>query len=168
MFQKREVHFVGGAKPADLWPKVWDWWSRQGFQLSQSGPTSLRGTSYYSNIGLRREFWLILSEAAGGTNVDLSLNAQITDEGLVVGAVSAVVFWPVAVVGGALSYSEYETDARNLMIAFWQFLYAPAASPGTAVPGPTAVPPPCSGCGAAMLPDWKVCPYCGRARSSST
>ncbi len=167
MFQKREVHFVGGAKPADLWPKVWDWWSRQGFQLSQSGPTSLRGTSYYSNIGLRREFWLILSEAAGGTNVDLSLNAQITDEGLVVGAVSAVVFWPVAVVGGALSYSEYETDARNLMIAFWQFLYAPAASPGTAVPGPTAVPPPCSGCGAAMLPDWKVCPYCGRARSSS-
>ncbi len=168
MFQKREVHFVGGSKPAELWPKVWDWWARQGFQLSQSGPTSVRGTSYYSNIGLRREFWLILSEATGGTNVDLSVNAQITDEGLVVGAVSAVVFWPVAVVGGALSYSEYETDARNLMIAFWQFLYAPATSTGAAPSGPNAVPPPCAGCGAAMLPDWKVCPYCGRARSAST
>ena len=168
MFQKREVHFVAGAKPTDLWPKVWDWWSRSGFQLAQSGPTSMRGTSYYSNIGLRREFWLILSDAAGGTNVDLSLNAQITDEGLVVGAVSAVVFWPVAVVGGALSYSEYETDARNLMIAFWQFLYAPASPSGTATPGPTTVPPPCAGCGAALLPDWKVCPYSGRARPGPT
>ncbi len=168
MFQKREVHFVPGARAAELWPKVWDWWSRQGFQLSQSGPTSMRGTSFYSNIGLRREFWLVLSEAPNGANVDLSLDAQITDEGLVVGAVSAVVFWPVAVVGGALSYSEYETDARNLMIAFWQFLYAAPAAPGVAASGPTTVPPPCAGCGAAMLPDWKVCPYCGRARPNPT
>ena len=168
MFQQREVHFVAGAKAADLWPKVWDWWSRQGFQLSQSSPTSLRGTSYYSKIGLRREVWLILSDAAGGSNVDLTLNAQITDEGLVAGAVSAVIFWPVAVVGGALSYSEYGTDARNLMIAFWQFLYAPSGSAGSGVPGPTTVPPPCAGCGAALLPDWKVCPYCGRARPDAT
>ncbi len=166
MFQKREVHFVAGMKPAELWPKVWDWWSRQGFQLAQTGPTAMRGTSFYSNIGLRREFWLVLSEAAGGCNVDLSLNAQITDEGLVVGAVSTVVFWPVAVVGGALSYSEYETDARNLMIAFWQSVYASPS--GAAVSGPTAVPPPCAGCGAALLPDWKVCPYCGRPRSTPT
>jgi hypothetical protein len=166
MFQKREMHFVAGVKPADLWPRVWDWWARAGFQLSQSGPTSLRGTSFYSNIGLRREFWLILSDAAGGSNVDLSLNAQITDEGLVVGAVSAVVFWPVAVVGGALSYSEYETDARNLMIAFWQFLYAPTTPAGAAAQGSASVPPPCAGCGSALLPDWKVCPYCGRARPS--
>ena len=155
-----------GARAAELWPKVWDWWSRQGFQLSQSGPTSMRGTSFYSNIGLRREFWLVLSEAPNGANVDLSLDAQITDEGLVVGAVSAVVFWPVAVVGGALSYSEYETDARNLMLAFWQYVYSLGAPPGTPPPRIPEVPTPCAGCGAAMLPDWKVCPYCGRARAT--
>ncbi|HII41233.1 MAG TPA: zinc ribbon domain-containing protein [Thermoplasmata archaeon] len=168
MFQKREVHFVPGMKPADLWPKVWDWWSRQGFQLTQTAPTSLSGTSFYSRIGLRRELWLVLSEAPNGCNADLALNAQVTDEGLVLGAVSAVVFLPVAVVGGAISYSEYETDARNLMLAFWQYVYSLGAPLGTPPPQVPEVPTPCAGCGSAMLPDWKVCPYCGRARSSPT
>jgi hypothetical protein len=168
MFQKREVHFVPGQKPADLWPRLWDWWSRQGFQLTQTAPHSLSGASFYSRIGLRREVWLVLSDAPNGCNADLSLNAQITDEGLVLGAVSAVVFLPVAVVGGAVSYSEYETDARNLMIAFWQHVYSLAAPPGTPPPQVPEIPTPCAGCGAAMLPDWKVCPYCGRARSGTT
>ncbi len=167
MFQKREVHFVPGQKAPDLWPKVWDWWSRQGFHLAQTAPTSLSGTSFYSRIGLRRELWLVLSDAPNGCNADLSLNAQITDEGLVLGAVSAVIFLPVAVVGGAVSYSEYETDARNLMMAFWQYVYAATAPPGTPPPAIPEVPTPCAGCGAAMLPDWKNCPYCGRARSAT-
>jgi len=168
MFQKREVHFVPGLKPADLWPKAWDWWSRQGFQLAQTAPNSLSGASFYSRIGLRRELWLVLTDAPNGCNADLALNAQITDEGLVLGAVSAVLFLPVAVVGGAVSYSEYETDARNLMLAFWQYVYSLGAPPGTPPPRIPEVPTPCTGCGAAMLPDWKVCPYCGRARSSPT
>ena len=168
MFQKREVHFAANVKPGDLWPKVWDWWGRQGFQLAQSAPHSLHGTSFYSRIGLRRELWLVLSDAPNGTNVDLSLNAQITDEGLIAGAVSAVIFWPVAVVGGAVSYSDYESDSANLMMAFWQFLGSfstAGAAPGTAAP---EVPARCAGCGAGMLPDWKVCPYCGRAKSAPT
>jgi hypothetical protein len=165
MFQKREVHFAASTKPADLWPKVWDWWARQGFQLAQTAPTSLHGTSFSSHIGLRRELWLVLSDAQNGTNVDLSLNAQITDEGLVVGAVSAVLFWPVAVVGGAVSYSDYETDSGNLMMAFWQFLYSAAAPAGAPHPPAPETPTPCAGCGAGLLPDWKVCPYCGRAKS---
>ena len=167
MFQKREVHFAANAKAADLWPKVWDWWARQGFQLAQSAPTSLHGTSYYSRIGLRREVWLILSDAAGGTNVDLSVNAQITDQGLVAGAVSTLLFWPVAVVGGAVSYSDYETDSTNLMMAFWQFVNVAASPPGAAAAPAPEVPARCVGCGAGLLPDWKVCPYCGRAKSGT-
>lgn len=167
MLQKREVHFVAGSRLADLWPKVWEWWSRQGFQLTKTGPSSIHGTSFYSRIGLRREFWLVLSDAANGSNVDLSLDAQITDEGLVLGAVSAVVFWPVAVVGGAVSYSEYETDARNLMLAFWQYLDSIGAPAGARPSVAPQVPSPCPGCGAALLPDWKVCPYCGRRLSGT-
>lgn len=165
MFQKREVHFAPNIKPAELWPKVWDWWGRAGFQLSQSGPTSLHGTSFYSRIGLRREVWLVLSDAQNGTNADLSLNAQITDEGLIAGAVSAVLFWPVAVVGGAVSYSDYETDSGNLMNAFWQFLSSASAPAGAPIPPAPEAPVRCAGCGAGLLPDWKVCPYCGRAKT---
>ncbi len=164
MFQKREARLAPNVKAADLWPKAWDWWGRQGFQLAQTGPYSFHGTSFHSHLGLRREVWLVLSDAAGGTNVDLSLNAQITDEGLVGGAVAAVLLWPVAVVGGAVSYSDYETDSNHLMMAFWQFVNAAGAPPGTPQAQAPAAPVPCAGCGAGMLPDWKVCPYCGRAK----
>ncbi len=92
--------------------------------------------------------------------MDLAFNAQITDEGLIAGAVTAVFLLPVAVLGGAVSYTEYETDAQNMMLAFWQFLGAsPASGPVSSAP---PMPPACKGCGSALLPDWKVCPYCGR------
>jgi len=111
---------------------------------------------------LRREFDLILDDVSGGLNVDLTFRAQITDEGLIAGAVAAVFLLPVAVLGGAVSYSEYETDGQTLIVAFWQFLSVPS---GAATDRPTsAMPAKCTGCGAALLPDWKVCPYCGRTR----
>lgn len=163
MFEKREVRSFPGARREDLWPKVWDWWSRQGFHLTQTGPYRFHGASYYSRIGLRREFDLIVDDVQGGTGIDLMFTARITDEGVVGGAVAALVFLPVAVVGGAISYSEYETDASNLMAAFWQYVHGVT---GSAPIGPLPqLPLPCSGCGAAMLPDWKVCPYCGRPRT---
>ncbi len=163
MFEKREVRFFAGNRRDDLWTKSWDWWARQGFHVTQTGPYRSHGSSYYARIGLRREFDLILDEATGGCNIDLSFYAQLTDEGMIAGAVTAVLLLPVAVLGGAVSYSEYETDARNLMLAFWQFL---ASSPGGPGPTPATMPPPCKGCGSALLPDWKVCPYCGRGRES--
>lgn len=162
MFEKREARFFAGTRRDDLWTKSWDWWARQGFHLTQTGPYRFHGSSYYARIGLRREFDLILDEASGGCNIDLSLNAQLTDEGMIAGAVTAVILLPVAVLGGAVSYSEYQTDARNVMLAFWQFL----SSPGSSGPSAAAMPPPCKDCGSALLPDWKVCPYCGRSRAS--
>ncbi len=162
MFEKREVRFFPGVRREDVWTRAWDWWGRQGFQLTQTGPYRFHGSSHYARIGLRREFVLILDEASGGTNVDLTFSASITEEGLVVGAVAAVVLLPVAVLGGAVSYSEYETDSRNLILAFWQFLSSQPGAPSVGATPP--MPPPCTGCGSALLPDWKVCPYCGRAR----
>jgi hypothetical protein len=134
--------------------------------LSQTGPYRFHGSSYYSKIGLRRELDLIIDTIPGGSNVDLRFNAQITDEGLLAGAVTTVIFLPVAVLGGALSYTEYETDAQNLISAFWQQMVPATARAGGPVPSSMpSVPPPCQGCGAALLPDWRVCPYCGRHRS---
>lgn len=162
MFEKREVRFFPGLRRDDAWAKAWDWWGRQGFRLTKTGPYRFHGSSFYARIGLRREFDAILDEADGGTNVDLSFNAQLTDEGLIAGAVTAALLLPIAVLGGALSYSEYETDARNLILAFWQFL---SDAPVSATKRRTsAIPPPCKGCGAALLPDWNVCPHCGRKR----
>lgn len=164
MFEKREVRFVEGVSRDDIWAKAWDWWTRQGFALTKTGPYRCHGASFYARIGLRREFDLILDEANGGCTVDLTFRAVLTEEGLIAGAVTAVVLWPIAVLGGAVSYSEYEADARNLLLAFWQFV---ATGPGArSTSPPPAMPPPCKGCGSALLPDWKVCPYCGRAKDA--
>ena len=166
MFEKREVRVVPGIRRETLWPKAWDWWARAGFHLAQSGPYRLVGSSFYSRIGLKRDIELSLDDVSGGCSVDLRVNAQVTDEGVVLGGISAIVFWPVAVVGGAVSYTQYEDDARNLMSAFWQYAYALTAPGASMSAGTPAVPPPCTGCGAALLPDWKVCPYCGRASAN--
>ena len=164
LFDKREVRSFTPAREA-LWPMVWDWWARQGFQLAQTGPYRIHGSSFYGRIGLRREFDLAFDTDGKGSSVDLVFRARITDEGLVGGAVAAVLFLPVAIVGGAVSYTQYETDAQNLMAAFWQ--YVTALQVGGGAP-PAIVPPPCSGCGAALLPDWKLCPTCGTAKPGAT
>lgn len=161
MFEKRELRAFPNLRQEEVWTRAWDWWSRQGFMLTQTGPYRVHGSSFYSRIGLRREFDLVVDDGDGGPNVDLTFRAQVTDEGLIAGAVTAVFLLPVAVVGGAISYTEYESDARNLMLAFWQHLGASSTGlPGQAMPGPVL----CAGCKSGLLPDWKVCPHCGRPR----
>src|SRR3989440_6090215 len=162
MLEKREARFFPGLRRDDAWARAWDWWGRQGFHLAKTGPYRFHGSSHYARIGLRHEFDLIVDDVPGGSNVDLTFSAQITDEGLIAGAVTAVFLLPVAVLGGAVSYAEYETDARNLVLAFWQYLSPTAARVAKSMT--PAMPAPCKGCGAALLPDWKVCPHCGRKR----
>ena len=171
MFEKREYRMYQGVKREQIYLKICDFWSRQGFYVWQISPYQIQGQSYYQKIGLRREFFLRLDEHEGNTYIDISLQAKITDEGLVGGAAAAILLWPVAVVGGALSYSEYETDAKNLLGSFWAYVNSIsntngvyANAPGPQAPQPQAAPTiSCQGCGAIIPQNWKACPYCGKA-----
>ncbi|OGS50665.1 MAG: hypothetical protein A3K65_09055 [Euryarchaeota archaeon RBG_16_68_12] len=177
MLEKRDYRAVPGVKAADVWPKVWGWWQQAGFAVYTVGPNHLTGASYYSKIGLRREIEVRLNEANDSLYVDIAFRARITNEGAIGGAAAAVLFWPVAVVGGAFSWSEYENDANGLLANFWHFLYQTTGRPSqilfvTAPPfgTPYAVTPPppaptgraCSKCGAGLQPGWRVCPLCGQ------
>lgn len=170
MFERREWRAFPGTRRNDLYRLCWDWWARSGFNIVAVGPYHLHGTSLYSRIGLRREVDLRLDEVSGVTHVELSFGAALSEEGVVGGAVATVLFWPVAVVGGALSYSEFENDARAMMNAFWYHLYEAAKQPGQRYAPPSSVSEQgqhraddvCEGCGASLAPGWKVCPYCGR------
>jgi hypothetical protein len=122
MFDKRDYRRYKNVKRDDIYPKVCDFWARQGFYVAQLSPFQIRGESYHQKIGLRREFYLRLDEQDGNTYIDLQFQAKISDEGAVGGVAAAVIFWPVAVVGGALSYSEYEKEANSLMYNFWIFV----------------------------------------------
>jgi hypothetical protein len=176
MLEKRDYRVVPGAKLTDVWAPSWDWWQRAGFALYHVGPGHFTGSSIYSKIGLRREIDLRFLEANDALYVDLAFRARITDEGAVGGAVAAVVFFPVAAVGGAISWSQYENEANALMATYWQglwqltgkpsqILYVTAPPFGTPYTVMPQVPAPaaktCAKCGAGLAADWKACPACG-------
>lgn len=160
-----------GVRRDQIYTQVCDFWARSGFYVAQISPYHVRGESYHQKIGLKREFYLRLDEHEGNTYMDLQFSAKITDEGMVGGAAAAIIFLPVALVGGALSYTEYEDDARKLMGSFWAYADQITNVRGVMAQLPTPPPPqvypqtqktvPCSGCGALVMADWKACPYCG-------
>jgi len=174
MLEKRDYRIYQDIDKEKIYPQVCDFWARQGFYVSQFGPYHIYGRAYHSNIGLRMEFDLRIYDVDDNTYLDLMLRAKLSDEGLVGGAAAAVIVWPVAVVGGAVSYSEYEKGAYNLIGSFWaytdqitgkmgQWVSAPPApyhqSPAQALPQPEMAP--CEKCGALLPKPWKACPYCG-------
>jgi hypothetical protein len=180
MFEKREYRMYRGVIKDKILPEVTDFWSKQGFYVSQISPYYLYGQSYYERIGLRREFYLYIDEKDGDTYINLHFFAKITDTGTIGGLAAAVIAWPVAVVGGAISYHEYEKEASSLMYHFWMHLDKFTDQPSK-VPSKMPEPPapikespapekiekastvPCSDCGALLPPSWKACPYCGES-----
>jgi len=179
MLERRDYRVIPGVKTTDVWAKAWDWWQRTGFALAHLGPNQFTGSSVYSKIGLRREVEVRFTESNEALYVDVAFRARFTEAGVVGGAVAAVIFWPVAVVGGALSWSEYENEANALLASFWHFLWQTTGKASqilfaTAPPfgSPYAVTPPaapasavaktCQKCGAGLASGWRACPYCGQ------
>jgi len=82
------------------------------------GSNPFTGASYSSKLGHRRELEVRLQEANGALYVDVAFRARLTAAGAIGGTAAAVLFWPMAVVGGALSWSEYDNEARALLASF--------------------------------------------------
>ncbi len=172
MFDIRDYRMYKGVVRTNIYPQICDFWARQGFYVAQLSPFQIQGQSYQQKIGLKREFFLRMDEHEGGTYIDLNFRAQITDEGLIGGVAAAIIFWPAAIVGGAVSYSEYEKDARNLIGSFWGFVDNMTHISGMIPQPPKPAPPPtetprsdtseCEYCGAIIITNWKACPYCGK------
>ncbi len=169
MFEKRDYRMYQGVNREQIYPQICDFWARYGFYVAQLSPFQIQGQSYHQKIGLRREFYLRLDEHQDGTYIDLMFSAKISDEGMIGGIAAAVIFFPIALVGGALSYTEYENEAKNLMGNFWGFVDQITNQRGTYTNAPPIQPQPqaqdtmpCPGCGAILLNNWKACPYCGR------
>ncbi|OGS56585.1 MAG: hypothetical protein A3K60_02085 [Euryarchaeota archaeon RBG_19FT_COMBO_56_21] len=99
------------------------YWRFNNFGISFSSPYSMQGSQYFSKLGLRQSISIYLVEEGPQIGVDLSLSAELTDEGAALGIVGAILILPVTVAVGAVSYIEYDNDAQRLMNGFWQYLY---------------------------------------------
>jgi len=179
LFTKRDHRVVAGMTTEQAaQAAAWFWRSRQ-FGVSFANPYALSGAQYYSKLGLRQQISVWVAGEGGGAGVDLSLSAELTDEGTAAGLVGAVLVLPLAVAVGAVSYVEYENDANRLIAEFWSYLYAfpkdpkppvgaeqvPSWAQGHAVqqtrPGPATQPHACPSCGSPADSDAKFCKGCG-------
>ena len=126
MFEKWESRAYARADAKVIHAHAFAWWQSQGFALREMGPGQFVGTSA-SRYGLQREATVTVRDMGAQTLVELRMRAHITDEGVIAGGLALVLLWPVAVVGGAVSYAKYEEDAINLMATFWRTLEGAAS-----------------------------------------
>jgi len=126
MFEKWESRVYPKADARVIHAHAFKWWQSQGFALSEMGPGQFVGSSA-SRYGLKREATVTVRDLGEQTQVELRMRAHITDEGVIAGGLALVLLWPVAVVGGAVSYARYEEDAINLMSTFWRALEGAAS-----------------------------------------
>ena len=187
LFTKREHRLVPGiSKEQAMQASGWYWRSRQ-FGVSYTSPYSMNGGQFFSKLGLRQTVYVYAVDEGSSVAVDVSISAELTDEGLAVGVVGAVLLLPVAVAVGAVSYIEYEDEAARLLNDFWGYLNSfpnnpqpPAQAPPPSwaqgqvvqpVVGATPAPPvtnaaepqrkKCPNCGTLVDPDSKFCKGCG-------
>lgn len=170
LFSKREQHFYRGIKKEQLMGKISSFWHQSQFAISYPSQFQVHGENIQTKIGLRQVVDVWVQNSGESTSIDLMFSAMLGDEEAALGVVGAVIVLPVAAAVGAMSYLEYENDARNLMNAFWNYLDSLAVSTGGRVvqpPSPTFVSPvgvagpPCQKCGATNDSDAIFCKRCG-------
>jgi hypothetical protein len=118
MFEKWESKSYPHTDATTLHKHAFQWWNGTGFRLQETGPGQFRGVSA-SRWGLEREANVTIKDISGTCVVELRMRANVTTEGVLGGGLALVLLWPVAVIGGAYSYAQYEKDALDLMAAFW-------------------------------------------------
>jgi hypothetical protein len=170
LFTKREQHFYEGVKKEQMVEKASSFWYQSRFSVSFPAQFQIHGENVETKIGLRQvvDVWVI--DSGSSVTVDLMFSAMLGDQETAVGVVGAIIILPVAAVVGAVSYLEYENDARNLMNTFWGYLDSLATSMGGRMTQPSppttvsagSVPgPPCPKCGLTTEGDAIFCKRCG-------
>jgi hypothetical protein len=166
LFTKRDHRSIPGlTKEQAMQAAGWFWRSRQ-FAVNFTSPYSVHGEQFYSKLGLRQSVDVFATDEGSNVGIDLTISAELTDTGGVVGLVGAVIWLPITVVGGAVSYMEYENDAQRLMAEFWGYVQAFPKNPQPPS-GPAPLPtwaqgqPPQPAAQPAGMATARVCPRCG-------
>ena len=196
VFEKFEVWTFLLPGATELHEGAWRFWGERGYHLRATGPGAFQGRSFQSKLGIHRVVDVAVLPYGTGAVVQLRFRADVREDVAVGGAVIAVLLLPVAVVGAAISWHEYETDWSQERWAFWNYLVGTAQarplpnapmppSPIPTAPGspaaPSAGPLPsrsdgafgpssprshCPACGVPVTGAGKFCASCGAALPS--
>ena len=168
VFEKFEVWTFQAPGASELHTASWQFWGQRGYNLRATGPGTFQGRSFQSKLGIHRVVDVTVLPSGSGGVVQVRFRADVREDVAVGGAVVAVLLLPVAVVGAAISWHEYETDWSQERWAFWNYLVGTArAAPVPNVPIPPAPvapigtgPLPSAG-SSPTAPSERNCPACG-------
>lgn len=128
------------------------------FQFYNVSPYQVHGEQFYQRLGLRRTIDIWVSPVGEGSLVTAEISASLGDAEAAVGLIGAVVYLPLAVAVGAVSYLDYERDASSLMTSLWTYLVTVEGQPSKEGGGEVTR---CSNCGILLDPDSRYCKQCG-------
>jgi hypothetical protein len=146
VFEKYEAWPFSSPSSSTLFAQAMSFWQQSGYLVTPTSPQSFQGRSFQPRLGIHRLVDVTVFPSGSGATVQVRFRASVTDEGLVVGAVIGILALPVAAIGGAVSWHEYEQDWSAVRWGFWNFLIQTVrAVPLTPVSViPPSPPPPSS------------------------
>lgn len=145
MFEKYELWQFKSPGPGEILAQSMAFWQRAGYSVTPTTAQTFQGRSIQPRLGFHRIVDMaVFPSPEGLTTVQIHFRASLTDEGLVAGAVVGIILLPVAVVGGAISWNEYEEDWVRARWDYWNYLITLVrAQPLVVAPAvPPPVPPP--------------------------
>ncbi len=128
------------------------------FQIFDVNQQQVHGEQFFQKLGLRRAMDVWVNPQGDGSIVTVDISATLGDPEAAVGLLGAVIYLPLAVAVGAVSYLDYERDATSLITSLWNYLDNLDERPSPS--GPESVPR-CSNCGLSLDHDSRYCKKCG-------
>ena len=128
------------------------------FQTSDIDRQHVHGEQFFQKLGLRRAMDVWVNPQGDGSIVTLDISATLGDPEAAVGLLGAVIYLPLAIAVGAVSYLDYERDATSLIASLWNYLDTLDARPSASN---IESAPRCSNCGLSLDSDSRYCKRCG-------
>jgi len=118
----------------------------------------VHGEQYFQKLGLRRVVDIWVNPKGDGSIVTSDISATLGDPEAAVGLLGAIIYLPLAVAVGAVSYLDYERDATTLILSLWNYL---DNMEGKSPPAGLESSLRCSNCGLSQDHDSRYCKRCG-------
>lgn len=156
LFVRRDSRMFAQLTPEDAVAWVGSFLGQAQFQVYNVNPYQLHAEQYFQKLGLRRAMDVWISQQDGAAVVTAEISATLGDSEAAVGLIGAIIYLPLAVAVGAVSYIDYEQDATSLLISLWSYL----GSAGPRSAG-AAQQSRCGNCGLELDQDARFCKRCG-------
>lgn len=163
LFVRRDSRMFNQLTPEDAIAWVGSFLGQAQFQVFTVNPYQLHAEQYFQKLGLRRAMDVWVSRQDGAAVVTAEISATLGDSEAAVGLIGAIIYLPLAVAVGAVSYIDYEQDANALLMSLWSYLGSTGPRSGGEVQRRR-----CGNCGLELDPDARFCKRCGAQVAEQT